>query len=139
MAIKGHSASLHVGNQADFATSTTFTKLAKLTELGGITLEAEDVDVSHMDSPDQFEQTDPGWANAGSVEATLQYEKAQQEDVLDLFRVPKGFKVAFSDGSFWGFSGFVASVGNEVERKGIVTLKVKIRISGKPEFTAAAA
>ena len=139
MAVKGHSASLHYGNGADYSASTSFTKLAGVTELTPPTVDAEKIDVSNMDSPQNYMENDAGEASVSDVECTLQYEKERNEDVLELFRVPKGFKVVFSDGSHWGFSGFISSVGNETERKGIVSLKIKITVSGKPIFVKATA
>lgn len=137
--MKGHSTKIEYGNAATVAASTTWTALAKITELGGVNVEAEDIDVSHMESPDQFEEFDPGWANGGEVEATIQFEKTENETVYGLFRVPKGFRMVFVDGSKWNLNGYIRSFGNEVERKGIVTAKIKIKVSGKPEFVKAAA
>jgi hypothetical protein len=138
MATKGHSTKLEYGDEDTYEDSETFTALAKVTELGGISIEGEDIDVSHMESVEQFAEFDPGWADAGEVEATLQFEKTQNETVYGLFRQPKGFRMVFSEGSKWGFSGYIKGFSNEVERKGIVTAKVTIKISGKPVFVKAA-
>lgn len=139
MPVKGHSTQLHFGDADTYADSETWTQISGITEITPVNVEAEDVDVSSMDSPEQYDEFDPGWASASDVEATLHYEKEKQEDVLALFRVPKGYKTTFSDGSHWGFSGYLKAVGNEVERKGIVSLKVKFKISGKPVFVKAGA
>lgn len=127
-----------LGDADTYADTETWTKLAAVVELTPPVADAESVDVSHMESEEQYEEKDPGWASVSDVEATIQHEKAKNETVLGLFRQVKGWKVVFSDGSHWGFTGFLASVGNEVERKGIVTIKVKITISGKPTFVKAA-
>jgi len=139
MATKGHSTKLEFGDAATVAGSTTWTPLAKITEITPPnSIEAEDIDVSHMESADQFNEYDPGWAEGGEVECTIQYDKEQNEDVYALFRVPKGFRAVFVDGSKWNFNGYIKAFGNEVERKGIVTAKITIKISGKPEFVKAA-
>ncbi|MEM8738262.1 MAG: phage tail tube protein [Planctomycetota bacterium] len=132
----GHSATFEFGDEATVAASNSFTKLAGVTEIGGIAIEADDVDVSNMDSPEQFREFDPGWADAGEVEITLQFAKTQNTTLYGLFRVPKGFRVAFADGSTWEFDGYIKGIGNEIEREGIVSATVTAKISGKPAFTA---
>ncbi|MEM6798003.1 MAG: phage tail tube protein [Planctomycetota bacterium] len=134
----GHSAVFAYGDEATAAASSTWTALAGVTEIGGISIEADDIDVSNMDSPEQMRQFDPGWADAGEVEVTLQFAKAQNAAVYGLFRVPKGFQIMFADGSKWEFDGYVKGFGNEIEREGIVTATATAKISGKPAFTAAA-
>src|SRR5688500_4393426 len=138
MSTKGHSTKLEFGDAATVAGSTTWTPVAKITEITPPNVEAEDIDVSHMESPDQVNEYDPGWAEGGEVEATIQYEKAANETVYNLFRVPKGYRIVFVDGSKWNFDGYMKAFGNEVERKGIVTAKITIKLSGKPEFVKAA-
>src|SRR3954469_23071654 len=101
MSTKGHSTKLEFGDAATVAGSTTWTPVAKVTELTPPNVEAEDIDVSHMESPEQFEEFDPGWANGGEVEATIQFEKTENETVYGLFRQPKGYRLSFVDGSKW--------------------------------------
>jgi hypothetical protein len=50
-----------------------------------------------------------------------------------------GFRITYADGSKWAFSGYIKAYGDEVEREGIVTTSVTIKVSGKPVFTKAAA
>jgi len=140
MATKGHSTKLEFGDAATVAGSTTWTPVAKITEITPPNaIEAEDIDTSHMESPDQFNEYEPGWAEGGEVELTIQYDKEQNEDVYALFRVPKAYRITFVDGSKWHLNNsYVKAFGNEVERKGIVTAKITIKISGKPEFVKAA-
>jgi hypothetical protein len=135
---KGTGSSLHFGNQSDYATSTTWTKLAAVVELTPPVIESESIDTTNMDSPSNFAEKDAGEASVSDIEATIQYEKARNSDVLDLFRVKKGWKLMFSDGSHWGVTAHISSLGNEVERKGIVTLKLKLAVTGIPVFVEAA-
>lgn len=135
----GHSAAFEFGDGATVADSATWTKLAGVTEIGGLSFDADDVEVSNMDSPGQWKEFDPGWADAGEVEVTLQFQKAQNTTLFGLFRVPKGFRVVFADGSKWELDGYIKGLGNEVEREGIVSATATLKISGEPTFTAAAA
>lgn len=139
MATKGHSTKMEVGDGATYDASLTWAALfSKITELTPPKIEGEDIDTSHMESPDQFEEFDPGWANGGEVEFTAQFDKDKQESTYALFRVPRGFRMVFVDGSKWNLNGYIKGFANEAERKGIVTAKVTIKISGKPVFVKAA-
>jgi hypothetical protein len=133
MAVKGHSVEI-----AHSETSGgTYTKIANLVDLDMASLlQAEDIDVSHMESVDQIEETEPGWAAGQEFTATWQYAKAVNATVYALFRQKKFWKVTFSDGSTWVFPGYLKDFGNTVERKGIITLSLTMKIAGAPTFTA---
>ena len=135
----GHSTLFAYGNQATFAESTSWTEVAQIVDIGPPEIEADDIDVSNMKSPEQFKQFDPGWADAGEVEVTVQYEKAAATALYALFRQKKGFKMTFEDGSSWGLDGYIKKFGGEVDREGVITQTITVKVSGKPLFTAAAA
>src|SRR4051794_14657133 len=103
---KGTKTKLEFGNGADVATSTTWTPIAKITDINPPEIKADDIDVSNMDSPADddglpFAEFEPGWAEAGEVEVTAQFDKTQDAAVYGLFRVPKGYRMVFADGSMW--------------------------------------
>lgn len=139
MATKGHSTKLEFGNQANYADSTTWTEFAEITEITPPNVEADDIETSHMQSPEQFKEFDPGWADGGEVELTINFDKDQNETVYGLFRQKKGFKMTFVDGSAWKFNGYIKAFGNEVDREGIITAPITLKISGKPVFEKAPA
>lgn len=131
-ATKGHSTTL--GYSA--IPPTTYTLVAKVIDIKPPAPDGEEIDVSTMESLEQWAETTAGWIDAGEIEATIQYEKAQQATLVGLLRQDKTWKLTFSDNSTWICQGFLKSTGSEVERKGIVTTTVTIRLSGKPTFTA---
>lgn len=134
---KGHSTVIEYGDAATYGDSATWTPFAGVTEATPPTPEADDIDVSHMGSEEQFREFTAGWADGGEVELTLQYAKAQAATVYGLFRQDKGFKVTFSDGSHWGVTGYIKSFGDEIDREGIITTAATIKVSGKPVFVEA--
>ncbi|MGC4031480.1 MAG: phage tail tube protein [Tepidisphaeraceae bacterium] len=137
MATKGNETKFAYGNGATHTASSSWTEFASITDIQPPTAKADDIDVSHMQSGD-FKEFDPGLAEGGEVELTIQFDKEQNEDVYGLFRVKKGFKLTFSDGSSWSLTGYISEFGNEVDREGIVTAKIKVKVSGQPEFAKAA-
>ena len=131
-ATKGHSTQLAYSA----IPPTTYTSIAKIIDLKPPEPESEDINVSTMESTEQWEEVTAGWADAGEMECKVQYEKAANATLYALMRLDKTYKVTFSDNSTWIFQGFLKKFSNEVERKGIVTATLTIRISGKPTFTA---
>lgn len=148
MATKGTKVRLEFGNGADVASSTTWTPIAKIVDISPPQITADDIDVSNMDSPGAdegkpFRQFDPGWADAGEVELTIQFEKNQQETLFNLHRTPKGWRMMFPDaphpsGSRWMLDGYIRDFGNTVDREGIIQTTIVMKISGEPEFIKAA-
>lgn len=122
MSVKGSKTRIEFGDQSTWGASTTWTPFAKVIEVGqGMSVEAEDIDTSHMESPDEFEEFDPGWANAGEVQFKIQFEKAHNEVVYGLFRQKKGFRMILPDapipsGSKWKFNGYIKGFANETDR-----------------------
>jgi hypothetical protein len=110
-----------------------------VTEIDGIEVEADDIETSHMESPNQFKEFTAGWADAGEVDFVIQFKKENAGTVWGLFRQDKSFEVKFKDGSTWTFNGYLKKFGTETDREGIITVPLTAKISGEPEFEAAAA
>ena len=137
MSVKGHSVKFEVGNNATVDASTTWIEFAAITEITPPSVTADDIEVSHMQTPEQFKDFDPGWAESSEVELQIQYDKEQNETVYGLFRLKRGYRMTFVDGAKWLFVGFISEFGNEVDREGIITANVKVKVTGKPEFQKA--
>lgn len=136
---KGYQSKIFYGNQPTAAASTTWTAFAGVTEITPPKPSAAKIDSTHMESPDEYKEQEPGLAEVDDVECKIQFEKTQAAAVYALFRAKKGFKVEFADGSTWLLNGFISGYGDEVDREGIVSTTVTIAVSGKPVFTAAGA
>lgn len=144
MATKGFKTKLAIGDGKNVEESHTWTDIAKITDLKPPKPQADDIETSNMDSPGTdtgkpWKEFTAGWAEAGEVEVTIQFERAQNATVYGLFRQDKGFRITFVDGSTWHFSGYIKSFGDEVDRAKIVTTAVQIKVSGEPVFTPAVA
>jgi hypothetical protein len=135
---KGATTTIAYGNAATHGDSSSWTDFAGVTEVTPPTFEADEIETSNMNSVEQWKEFVSGWADAGELEVTLQYDKDATEDIFALFREDRGFRITFSDGSTWEFSGFIKSYGDEIDREGIVTTQVSMKLSGIPEFTKAA-
>ena len=147
MATKGFKTQLQYGNQSTAAASTVWVSFALIDDIKPPKIEADDIELSNMDSPTDasglpFKEYTAGWAEAGEIEVKCQFEKAQNMTVWSLFRQQKGYRVIFPDasgvaGSSWKVDGYLKSLQNESEREGIVTADFVIKITGVPVFTPA--
>lgn len=142
---QGYLSQFQYGDQATAATSTTWTSIAQVLDIKPGKIEAKDVDVTVIDSPNQAEQFAPGWANGGEGTIKVQFAKAQQTTLFGLFRTLRGFRVMFNDastqngqGSTLAFDGYIKGIANEIDSKNLVTCELTVKVSGLPVFTAAA-
>lgn len=101
---------------------------------------AEDIDTSNMDSPEDaagnsVKEYEAGWVEPGEAEVVCQFNKTELADAYELQGVTKDFRITFSDGSKQEFSGYLKSVGPEVDREKLVTHSLKFKVSGPVTFT----
>ena len=65
MSVPGFGTTIAYGNMPTASGSTTFTPFAAVQEITPPELEADDIETSHLTSPNQFKQFVAGWADAG--------------------------------------------------------------------------
>src|SRR5580704_10135702 len=94
---QGYQTVISYGNMPTASGSTAWVDFAGIDDIKPPKVESEDIDVSHMQSPDQFKQFVAGWANGGEAEVKIQFEKTQNATVYGLFRANKGFRITFAD------------------------------------------
>ncbi len=115
--------------------------IGNLTSIGEIGLESEEIDVTDLDSPNDFKEFIGGFKDAGEVslegfmetDATVvaMYTLANSRSVED-------WVVTYPNGAKWEFSGFVKSFKDmEKSVEGVAKYTSVIRISGAPTYTVA--
>jgi hypothetical protein len=144
MSVPGYETRIEMGNQPTFAASTTWTPFANVVEITPPTLESDDIETSHMLTPQQIRTYMPGWAEPGEIELSIEFNKTEAKRVYDKFRVPGAFRVVFNDkeypdGSKLMADGYIKSIGHEVDREDRVLIPVVIKVSGATEFVEATA
>ena len=108
----------------------TFVDFANVVDVTPPSMEADDIETTNMDSPDQWKEYEAGFKDAGEAELTLQYAKAAHTTTLGLLAVDKAFCITFSDGAKMTWDGYIKSIGLEIEREGIVTCSIQVKVSG---------
>jgi hypothetical protein len=81
---KGHSTIIEFGNQNTHTASTTWTPLAGVTGVTPPKIQADDIEVTTMETPDQIKQYEAGYADGGEVEFQVQFQGEQGETAYGL-------------------------------------------------------
>ena len=110
-----------------------------LTNIGSITIESEEIDVTTLSSPDDFMEFIAGFKDAGevSIEGILKDQVAHEKMLaLANSREIVLFELRFANGKgSWWFEAFVKSYGEaDVETKGVRGFTGALRITGAPEY-----
>ena len=117
--------------------------VGKLTSVGEIQPEAEEIDITTLDSAGGYREFMQGFRDSGEVELSGYHdaEDAGQKALREAFAAGKSgaFVVAFPDGTDVKFSGFIKShtIGS-AEVDGAVGFGAVVRISGSVTVTEAA-
>lgn len=118
-------------------------KIAHLTSIGEIGIESEEIDVTDLDSTEDFKEYIAGTKDAGEVSlAGNIHEETIVEKMLSLAnsRSVESWKVTYPSGATWTFSGFIKSFKDgEKTPDGIASFTATIRVSGAPTYTPAKA
>jgi hypothetical protein len=92
--------------------SSDYTQFAGIVDVKPPAFEAEDIEVSSMDSPTDtsgipWKEFTAGWANGGEAEVKMQFQSSQNATLFGLFRITKPYAIILSDGSYWSLSGYI--------------------------------
>lgn len=121
----------------------TAVSIGKLTKVGEIAPEAEEVDVTTLDSTGGYREYMQGWRDAGTIAVNGFFDSgnAGQTALRTAFDNGKAgaFEVSFADGSKAAFSAFVKKYAiGAAEVDGAVGFLAQLRVSGAVTFTAGA-
>lgn len=128
--------------------SPTWTQIANLTTIGEIGLESDEIDVTTLDSADDFKEYIGGAKDGGTIDLegnvvtdaglTAMYTLANSRDVKE-FKIEYPAKTGETTAAFWTVTGYVSSCKDgEKTVDGLLTFSSGIRVSGAPTFTPGA-
>jgi len=125
--------------RGDGGTPESFTIVAEITAINGPGLSLEFLDITHMQSDDEYREVLPSFKDAGEISLDLNFvpSDSTQQDLMTDFnnRTKRNFKIIFPDAgnTTWSFSGYVTgySISGSVGDKwsGSITIKVTGSIS----------
>lgn len=140
----GYGAKLQAG---DGSSPESFTDIAEVTSISGPGLSAESVDLTHLNSPNNYMEFKAGMKNAGEVtmegrwiptDATLNDDSG---GLLEQFeaQTTDTYKMLFPDGSDFTFSAFITAFEPNIGgHSDPVNLSVTFKVTGKPVLTQSA-
>lgn len=121
-------------------TSGTPATIADLTSIGEIGVENSEIDVTTLDSADNYKEYIAGFKDAGEVSlAGFVKSEANMEDMLTLAEAQtvESWEIEFPSGAKWFLTGFV-KIWKEAEStvEGVRGFTGSIRITGKPVYAS---
>ena len=113
--------------------------ITHLKSIGDQSTEADEIDVTTLDSPNRAKEFIQGAKDAGTMDFVINDMFDGQVEALDaVFDTGevRRWKVVFPDGKGgFAFNGFIKNFTNgEVETDGLITRTLTIRLSGKPQL-----
>ncbi|MEM1355430.1 MAG: phage tail tube protein [Planctomycetota bacterium] len=117
----------------------TYTDLTQVVDLTPPGLEADDVDITNMSHADRVKRFIAGFVDPGRIEFVAQYTKAEYAALLALVGVSRAYRITLNDASTIVIeSSYLKGIQPPVEREGIVTMTLTIKVSGPVTFTPSA-
>lgn len=117
-------------------------KVAGLTEIGGIELSADTIDVTTLDSDGGYREFIGGFKDGGEVSASGYFDGTTgqgQKELYDAFESgeTKDFTIEFpaSLKAKWEFKGVVTGFKTSASLEDPVSFESTIKVSGKPVLT----
>jgi hypothetical protein len=124
------------GAQLQLSISSVYTTITDITAIGGVQATVGEVDVTNLLSPNVFKEFLPGWGDGGQVAIEANLAKTQFFILYGILRTPSSWKIIFSDGSNWTFSGFLTALATDnPEGDEPATSPFTIKVTGKPVYS----
>lgn len=136
MATKGMGTKFNIGKDSEKKT------VAELTEIGGMDLSADTIEVTTLDSQDGYREFIQGLKDAGEVSVSGFFNPTTgkgQKELYDLYEsgVLTDFEVEFPEslGAKWQFKGIVTGISTSAPMDDNIPFDSSIKVSGKPTLT----
>ena len=136
MATKGMGTKFNIGTEDSKKT------VAELTEIGGMELSADTIEVTTLDSADGYREFMQGLKDAGEVSLSGYFNPTTgkgQKELYDLFEGGEltDFEIEFPEslGAKWGFKGILTAISTSAPMEDNIPFEASIKVSGKPTLT----
>ncbi len=110
----------------------------KIVDVGGLPgVSVDDIDVSTTESPNGVTEFLPGWITGGDMKLTLQLASGTYSGLMSQLALqsaasftPGTYTIAIggTNGASISFTGYIKDVGGKVDRKGIATVDVTLKV-----------
>lgn len=131
-----------VGTVLKVGSDVSAVAVANITEIGGISLSADSIDVTSLDSDGGYKEFIPGFKDAGEVSLSGFFNPATgkgQKELYDLFESGEtsAFTIEFppKTKAKWAFNGVVTGFETSASLEDPISFSGTIKVSGKPTLT----
>lgn len=133
--------------QYDLDGAPPFTSLTDMVAVTPPNMERASAESTHLESPNQARENQPGWITGGPVPFRAYFTKAQLDTLEGFFtagtilfwRALLPLLSGETTNSMWAFAGWVSKVGTDeisVEGDDLIECPFEIMTTGLPVFTA---
>lgn len=118
----------------------SFTTLAEVKNIGGPNPTVNKVDLTHLTSDDETEESTAGLIVPGVVDFVLNFTASVYNTLLGFLRLQKDWKITYPSGDYHEFQGYIVGLPMETpaaDSTESITVSVSVQITGLPTFTVA--
>ena len=112
----------------------TYNELAEITNITPPNFETDDVDVTHMQSPNRTREFIAGLTDPGEASFEMNWVPGSATDMLLLDLKTAGtvvnWKIVWPNATYWEFTGYVKGFEPTAETEDKLTATITIRVSG---------
>lgn len=116
------------------ASNTATTTLSDLLDADIDGFKVGETKITHINSPNAFHEYTPGFADAGTLSCTINYDKTTYNTLYGFVRVQKWWKLTAADGGNMLCQGFITELPIKTPDDDRHTDTIKIKLTGKPTF-----
>jgi len=134
-----------VGTVLKIGSEASAVAVADITEIGGISLSADTIDVTSLDSDGGYKEFLPGFKDAGEVSLSGFFNPITgkgQKELYELFESGEtsAFTIEFppETKAKWAFKGVVTGFETSASLEEAASFSGTIKVSGKPTLTITA-
>jgi hypothetical protein len=126
---------LGAGSKLEVSIASVYTLVAGVVGINGPDGTITDVDISNLQSPNVAKEFIPGMYDGGNVELDINFDGTQFSTLWGFYRTMQVWRITFSSGSKWDFSGYLNKLPTEIPLDDKVGAPCSIKVTGKPSFT----
>ena len=103
-------------------------------EIAGI--EADDLDISNMDSSSKWREFIAGMKNAGSINVELVFKTGMLSTIAALLGTSQTWTITIAGGGTFVCDGFLRALSQPIAFEEEITQTFEVKLSGIPTFTS---
>lgn len=114
--------------------------LKRVTSIGAPEVEAEEIEITALDSPNGAKEYMSGGLDAGSIEVEIQTKKENEDQLVKLASLfeageTRSWEIGYPTGAKLTFDAFVSKFSyGEVTPEDLLKYSITLRLSGKPTY-----